>query len=905
MKHLTGYTDLFLSPVSGLLATGQGLPDLPFGTVWLGNPKDRPQPSFKLIDLEIDVQSLQKALAALGQSAFIINTPQAFLPQAQVLSDLEDGLVKNVQGFLEKAIANTDYLTPELSENKLWIGNQDNKATPQATISLSNLPSLSQGKVWQGNDKNRPVEVALDSLLPSLPHNKIWIGDANNKPVAQETLTVLNLPALAVGRVWQGDSNGRPEEVLLDYLKPTLEKDHLWLGNSLNRATTQATIGMTNLPALTQGKVWQGNATNRPSEVDLEDLIPPLPHDHLWIGDLNNKPVAQETIAVGNLPALTKGKVWQGSETNRPSEVDLDILKPELGHDKLWIGDINNKPVPQDTVAVGNLPSLTKGKVWQGNELNRPVEVDIPSGADSNASYILQKPDPNLKNAQALSQLVGLPPRILKANDLGVIQVAIADQDYATQETLQRLRNETEVFKDKAQQSADAAAASARRASASAGRATAAATEATAAAATASTAAGAAGAAASEASAAAVAAGGSAFAASLSAIAASGSASGASRSASSASSSADRAKESAQAAETFAFNAEISSVSAATSLATLLSTGLNALPNHGDVNFQGYRAIKAGMPQLPDDLTTKVYVDSAVSGSHIPLQIRGFVQGWEEVPGKLVSTRGPTCLLSAIPAGGNLNLETYKINNLGSPVDATDATSKGYVDTQIKTIIGALNLTGFVQGKVAPDGQIATLRGEACVLSAIPTGGDVDFNADKLVNLGDPEQPQDAATKAYVDAVVSTPLLLTMTGFVEGQEQLDGTMVATRGPDCLLSTIPAGGDINAESYKIVNLADPEQPQDATTKAYVDSLIPGGGYPIRLSGFVEGLEGAKGELEAFRGPTCLLSLIPAGGDVDMGGYRLKTLQRSPQEDLDAVSLTFLWDLLHEEVEIQWS
>ena len=337
----------------------------------------------------------------------------------------------------------------------------------------------------------------------------------------------------------------------------------------------------------------------------------------------------------------------------------------------------------------------------------------------------------------------------------------------------------------------------------------------------------------------------------------------------------------------------------------MLSTGLNALPNHGDVNLRGYRIIKAGTPQLPDDLTTKAYVDSAVSGSHIPLQISGFVQGWEEVPGKLVSTRGPECLLSTIPAGGDVNLETYKINNLGPPVDATDATPKRYVDTQIKTIIGALKLTGFIQGKVAPDGQIETLRGDACVLSAIPTGGDVDFNADKLVNLGDPEQPQDAATKAYVDAVVSNPLLLTMTGFVEGQEQADGTMVSTRGADCLLSTIPAGGDVDLGTHRLFNVADPEQPQDATTKAYVDSLIPGGGYPIRLSGFVEGLEGAKGELEAFRGPTCLLSLIPAGGDVDMGGYRLKNLHPNPQEDLDAVSLTFLWDLLHEEVEIQWS
>ena len=73
----------------------------------------------------------------------------------------------------------------------------------------------------------------------------------------------------------------------------------------------------------------------------------------------------------------------------------------------------------------------------------------------------------------------------------------------------------------------------------------------------------------------------------------------------------------------------------------------------------------------------------------------------------------------------------------------------------------------------------------------------------------------------------------------------------------------------------------------------------------MSGFVEGLEGAKGELVATRGSTCLLTNIPAGGDVDMGNFRLKNLQQSPEEDFDGISAPFLWDLMHDEVQILWS
>lgn len=40
------------------------------------------------------------------------------------------------------------------------------------------------------------------------------------------------------------------------------------------------------------------------------------------------------------------------------------------------------------------------------------------------------------------------------------------------------------------------------------------------------------------------------------------------------------------------------------------------------------------------------------------------------------------------------------------------------------------------------------------------------------------------------------------------------------------------------------------------------------------------------------------------DIDLNNYRIKNLPQSPQEDLDAISATFLWDMMHDEVEITW-
>ena len=127
----------------------------------MGDEHSRPLPTFKLIDLSIDVKSLTKQLDVLLQTSFVINTPVPSLPKAQALSALNDGLIKNVSGVLAIAVANTDYLSPSLTSGKLWIGSEANLATEQPTIAVANLPNLKQGTVWQGDANNRPVEVTI------------------------------------------------------------------------------------------------------------------------------------------------------------------------------------------------------------------------------------------------------------------------------------------------------------------------------------------------------------------------------------------------------------------------------------------------------------------------------------------------------------------------------------------------------------------------------------------------------------------------------------------------------------------------------------------------------------------------------------------------------------------------
>ena len=333
-----------------------------------------------------------------------------------------------------------------------------------------------------------------------------------------------------------------------------------------------------------------------------------------------------------------------------------------------------------------NLPlsSLPYNNIWVGNINN--VAVPTPYVASqNNSSFILQTPNENLANAQALSELLG---GILKSAPLtGVISIATPDVDYATVATLEELAAE---------------------AAASAEEATAAATEATAAAA--------------EASLSATGAGVSALAAAASALAAGGSASSASSSASDASDSADNASSSATEAQNY--------------LNTLLSTGLNALPCTGDVSFQGFKLINLGTPIVATDGATKEYVDTAIGNVPLAsLTLQGDVTGSGPLNVPVITTLTKT--LNEITNAGNINIANFLLNNVLDPLSPQDGATKGYVDSAISSSSSLVSLSGAISGSGQTGTVVNTILSSLIGLTTNQvfnfTGSSASFNYDLTI----------------------------------------------------------------------------------------------------------------------------------------------------------------------------
>ena len=615
----------------------------------------------------------------------------------------------------------------------------------------------------------------------------------------------------------------------------------------------------------------------------------------------------------GRLP-LTENYILlggrQGFSVMSPKLIDIELELININHilgdlsaSAFILGAPNPKlPLSQDLSSLDNgfmfntagtisttnnlpLPSLPYNNIWVGNINN--VAVPTPYVASqNNSSFILQTPNPNLPNSQALGLLLG---GILQSAPLtGVVSIAIPDVDYATVATLEELAAEAEASAEAAAASATEAAASAAEASASAAEATGAAAEASFSALEASLSAIEAGLSATEASAAAAEATASAAAAAISATEAAGSATAAALSATEAATSATAAATSATAAETSATAAAASatdasgsagaasgySVAAAASasgaaasavdasssaseaqdyLNTLLSTGLNALPCTGNVSFQGYTLINLGTPINPTDGATKGYVDTAIGNVPLAsLTLQGDVTGSGPLNVPVITTLTKT--LNEITNAGNVNIADFLLNNVLDPINPQDGATKNYVDTSTiapSRIIGyPSNSSLFLNGAgswTAPSfSNLITTNSLSYELtinntnaSSTDTGLLVKNNGINAVGFGF----NNSTNEAYVWAYGNALLKFGTNATTRMQLLNNGTL------DLLTNSLTTTGNINAGTINVLNslvmgnnsitgLANPVNPTDGANKQYVDSIIAPTQL-ISLSGAISG------------------------------------------------------------------
>jgi hypothetical protein len=864
MQWLPGFTDFFMSPVTGRINLS-AFPDIPDDYIWIGDPNDRPVESPVIIDLRLEIIDLR---TRLSETRFILQAPSENFDSSQALNELANGILKHDAGVVEIAVPGTDYMAPSLSFNNLWIGDVTNKPAESARIGVGNLPSflntdidklfgrynlysgnpqfpftgepqiilrinitnlpdLTVGRLWYGTNSidpqnkgpNRPVEIEVLPLtnMADLPTDNVWVGDGSNRPAPSPMIPISVLPNLPTDNVWVGDAMNRPvpSTVIPGGSLPDLAFTYIWIGDASNRPVASPHIEIGNLPDLATNNFWVGDGTNRPIPVTVipDDALPDLAYTNIWIGSVTNRPVASPNIEVLNLPNLTDTYLWLGDGGNRPVEVphiEIENL-PDLTWTYIWRGDITGRPQESfdlTSMEVFTIPGIQADivainlaiGVIQGQILVIQGQITVLEGAVAGLLTSV-----GILQGQVIvlqGQIVALGIRIdnLRLNTIS----ADADVSFYNFKII-NLANPIDPTDGANKAYVDSAIAAGT-------------------------------------------------------IVLTGAVTGSGVVGTPVATDLSQTITVGGAFQKFQFASDFSKFQVSNSFVPILGT-----PSETNIELRnnvasGYRFSH----------TTSI-ADASFGG----LSIKTFISDVESQT--LISIDEGLSLVINLPVyitgglsifSGPIIMDSFPINNLAMDTfpASTDAVNVAYLNSQIAA--GTIVLTGNVTGSGFVGTPFATTLN--MTLDTIPLAvANVNLNSHKIINLLDPTAAQDGATKNYVDSVLTT---ITLTGNVTGSGTT-GTPFATT-LNMTLDTIPlAVANVNINTHKLINVVDPTAAQDGATKNYVDTSIAAG--TIVLTGNVTG-SGVVGTPFATTLALSLDQITIAAANVNLNSHKITNL-----------------------------
>ena len=263
------------------------------------------------------------------------------------------------------------------------------------------------------------------------------------------------------------------------------------------------------------------------------------------------------------------------------------------------------------------------------------------------------------------------------------------------------------------------------------------------------------------------------------------------------------------------------------------------LTSSGDYDMINKKLRNVGAPSANTDAATKKYVDDNSSGS-------------------------PST--SQLTVDSNIDMkDTYRIQNLITPLDSKDPATKYYVDNTFLDRDGSYPMKGNLN---MDNNRILNLPAPAGPKQPTPLGftdlkylhvagtnkmtNNLNMDNKSIIHLKPPTNPTDAATKKYVDdSIPDTSSFIKKDGSVVmtnnlnlGNKKIVGLATPTSNTDAATKkyvddnagspdlsdylekdgTVTMTGNLNVGNNKIINLSKPTQVNDATTKDYVDKLV---------------------------------------------------------------------------------
>lgn len=357
MKYQPGFTDFFMSPVTGRIILPM-MPDLLQDYVWIGNRNDRPLPSPIIIDLRLEIVDIRRRLS---ETRFILQAASQDFDSSQALNELIPGILKHNQGIVSIAAPWIDYVPVDLPYMNIWIGDVDNIPQPYPRIFLDNLPSMLSAD---------PTKLLGAYNLYRGSPNPLTLGI----PEIVKTLHITNMADLPEGYLWIGTNSSDP------------------LNFGPNRPVPIIVLPLANMADLPYQKIWRGDITNRPVPVDdLTDL-----EGRVTITEENITDINDEITTINE--TLTEINTELGDINVEIGDINLNIesifdslleINTEIGDINIHLGDIDTHLGDID-IHLGDIDTHLGSLDVTVGDLQTQIDTNVASGLDHLADLQLQ-----------------------------------------------------------------------------------------------------------------------------------------------------------------------------------------------------------------------------------------------------------------------------------------------------------------------------------------------------------------------------------------------------------------------------------------------------------------------------------------------------------------------------------
>lgn len=142
-----------------------------------------------------------------------------------------------------------------------------------------------------------------------------------------------------------------------------------------------------------------------------------------------------QTITINQAPDLSSGKIWFGNDLNRPVEIIPDFVSQTLKKNYTYLGDASGKAI-QSSLLIDTRIDIIQLR-YRLNNLEPLL----------NSPFVLTSPDINLPHAQALKPLGA---GMTKLNGEGIFSIAIPNTDYPSVSSVKHAQDTADTAKNAA-----------------------------------------------------------------------------------------------------------------------------------------------------------------------------------------------------------------------------------------------------------------------------------------------------------------------------------------------------------------------------------------------------------------------------------------------------------------------